>query len=353
MNFRKNSTLIVGLGSAVVLFGIALYFLIDNHSKYTESQTALTSAKNRLTSLNNRSPFPSRENIDQTETQIDSIKTNYVAIMEVLKRGQLSSEPIEPARFAQLLEEATVRIRKIAETGGVTLPVDPGFGFKDYVAGKLPPNIASVMDRLVIQIKAIEYIVTQLINANVISIDSLQRDQFENNPLALGGAEGANPGTPGGNVDADMGGRRSRGVASGRETVTDTRTALGGIPPAASSPLYTTERFTVEFTARESAVWDVLNRFAVGQTTFVVVDLIMTSTATDLGKPVDLKSKLNAMASTARPVGSTPSLQSVPQITLDALSREERVVGGREPIKVKLVIDMYRFIEDVGGEVTP
>jgi hypothetical protein len=354
MNFRKNSTLIIGLGSAVVLLGIALYFLIANHSKYNESQAALTSAKNRLTSLNNRNPFPSRQNIEETETHIDAIRTNYTAIMNVLQQGQLTSEPIEPARFAQLLEVATLRIRKIAETEGVVLPVDPGLGFKDYVAGKLPPNVPAVMDRLVIQIKAIEHIVSLMINAKVASIDSLQRDQFENNPAAVAGAEGMNPGAPGGNVDADMTSRRSRGVTSGRDPVSDARTAFGGVPPAATSPLYTTERFTIEFTARESAVWDVLNRFASDKATFVVVDLNMASTVTDLGKPVDLKAKLASMAATTlRPVGSSMSAQAAPQITLDSLSREERVVGGREPIKVKLVIDMYRFIEEAGGGIAP
>jgi len=348
MNFRKNSTLIIGLGSALVLFGIALFFLIRNQSAYNESQTALTTAKNRLTSLNNRNPFPSQENIDQTREQIASIKTNYVAIMETLQKEQISTEPIEPARFAQLLEVAARRIRDKALAEGVVLPADPGLGFKEYVAGKLPPNNPAVMDRLVIQIKTIENLFTHLINAKVVSIDAIQREQFENS-LSATQNQGDSPAAP---VASETDTRR-RGFVVGRDSESETSSSPGGIPAAPKAELYTTERFTIEFTARESAVWDMINRLGSSKIAYAVVDLKLSNTALDVGKPVDLKSKLVALTSTAmKPMGMAPAGNTaMPPPAIDSLSREERVVAGREPIKVKIVVDMYRFVNGVAGEV--
>lgn len=347
MNFRKNSTLIIGLGSALILFGIALFFLIRNQSAYNESKSALALAKNRLASLNNRNPFPSEVNIDQTRDQIASIKTNYAAIMEILQNEQVSTEPIEPARFAQLLELAARRIREKAAAEEVILPADPGLGFKDYVAGKLPPNNPAVMDRLVIQIKTIENLFDHMINAKVVSVDAIQRDQFENTFSATGN-QGESPAAETSEPDT-----RRRGFVIGRDAATDTRSSASGIPSAPQSDLYTTERFTIEFTARESAVWDVLNRLGSSKIAYAVVDLNLSNTAINLGKPVDLKSKLASLATSAlRQPGTAPAGQAAAQQpAFESLSREERVVGGREPIKVKIVIDMYRFNHDVGGEV--
>jgi hypothetical protein len=335
MNFRKNSTLIIGLGVAVILLGIAIFFLVGNRSDYNDAKSALVSAKARLNALNNRDPFPSDENIRETEEQLTLIRTNYATIINSMRAGQLLAEPIEPARFAVLLEDASRRLRERAQADGVTLPTEPGLGFKDYAAGKLPPNNPAVMERLVIQIKAIEHLANLLMNAKVSSIDVFQRDQFEYATEVSAVPETVQP----------LRGRGAVAAVAGRQATTETRMGLGGIPIAKPSDLYTTERFVIEFSGRESAVWDVLNRLASSKTSYVVADVRLTSTATDLGKPVDLKARLQNVASASRgpmggPIGS-PSAQPTP--SMDSLSREERVVGGRELIKVRLVVDMYRF----------
>ncbi len=333
MNFRKNKTLIIGLGTSVVLLCLSLFFLVSNRSSFNESRDSLMSSKNRLVTLNNRNPFPSDVNVGKTEDQLSLIKTNYEAVTTMLQDGQLVAEKIEPAQFALILEEAVRRIRGRAVSDNIVLPAEPGLGFKDYAAGKLPSNDPSVIERLVIQIKALEDIVNLLISAKVNSIDTLQREQFE-----VAAAQ-TNP-------EAETNVRNMRSF--GREPVADTRSTAGGIPAAATSDLYTTERFTVEFTARESAVWEALNRLAGSKVTYVLVDLSMNSTASGLGKPVDLKSKVAAQAATAR--SGMPGVSSASP-SLESLSREERVVGGREPIKVRMVIDMYRFKDLVEAEV--
>lgn len=332
MNFRKHSTLIIGLGIAVVLLVIAVVLLVGYRSAYMDSRAALDSARSRLSSLNNRNPFPSDANVQATREQLELVKSNYTGIADRLRANQLTVEAIEPAKFALLLEETVRRIRTFAASEGVSLPAEAGLGFKEYAAGKLPPNDPAVMDRLVVQIKAIEDLVALLIGAKINSIDGLQRDMFEVEAEAQPAAE--------------EGGRSARSSGPDREAPAPVRLP-GGIPAAPNSDLYSTERLTVEFTARESALWEALNRIAASKVTYVVVDMAVTSTAANLGKPVDLKAKFGGARS-----GGTPG-QPAATVALDSIPREERIIGGREPLKVKLVVDMYRFHETVGGEGAP
>ncbi|HMO04296.1 MAG TPA: Amuc_1100 family pilus-like protein [Kiritimatiellia bacterium] len=343
MNFRKNSILIVGLGVALVLLIIALFFLITAQSSYTERWNQMNAAMSRLTALNNRSPFPSTENIDATTAQRDVIKASYSDVVRQLRGAQLAAETIEPARFAQMLEAAIRRIREKAAVEGTTMPAEPGLGFRDYAAGKLPPNDTNVMDRLVFQIKAIEHLVSLLVDAKVASIDGLQREHFDVAAVAA--------------PVEDTSGRGSRGAAPVDTMRTDGRVGQGGVPVPGTSPLYTTERLTVQYTARESAVWESLSRLASSPVCYVIVDVQLANTAQNLGKPVDLKSRVATVVATRpspiSPLGTVPSGASAIAAGIESLSREERVVGGRELVKVSLVVDMYRFRDAVEGEGAP
>jgi hypothetical protein len=340
MNFRKNSTLIIGLGVSAVLLAVAVFFLVKTRSVYSDRNDQFNATMNRLTALNNRNPFPSIENKDATETQRNMIRDRFAEVNAQLRSAQLASEVIEPARFALLLEDAVRSIREKAASAGTTLPAEPGLGFRDYAAGKLPPNDTNIMERLVFQIRALEHLLSLLVDAKVSSIDALQREHFELAPVS------AQP--------EDSGGRGRGVVAVDQGVRPDSRSADGGIPPAPVNPLFATERFTVEFTGRESAVWEALNRLVASPVCYVLVDVKMTSTAANLGKPVDLKSKLSTVAATRTPLVSGPAIaSSAAQPGIEALTREERVVGGREPIQVRLVVDMYRFKEAVSGEDAP
>jgi len=330
MNFKKNSTLIVGCGIAAVLLIVAIFFLVKNHGSYRSNIDSLQSAKGRLNALNNRNPFPSTGNITLAGENLELIKGNYHTVLASLQREQLQSEPIEPARFAPMLEETSRRIRAKAAEAGVTLPSEPGLGFKDYAAGKLPPNDPGIMERLVIQIKAVEDLCTLLLDARISTIDSMQRDEFELRADAMAAPQ----------VEA-----RGRGRAvAGRPAAQAAVTMVGGLPVPKYSEQYSTERFTVSFTGRESAIWEVLNRMINRKVFYVIVDLTFDNTRVDLGKPVDMKARLAALTAATRagqPSGTTTAV--LPQLTMEALTREDRVIGGREPIKAKVVVDMYRF----------
>jgi hypothetical protein len=338
MNFRKNSTLIVGCAAAVVLLAVALVFLIKNQKSYQSNVEEFNVARNRLNTLNTRDPFPSAGNVKLAGDNLEILKAKYGSAEESLLNKQLSAETIEPARFAPLLEEAFRRVRNRAATNNVILPAEAGLGFKDYAEGKLPPNDPKVMERLIIQVKALEDLISLMVDAKVHSVDTLQRENFE---TKLGDASAPPP-------PEDF----RRGVAPGRDQSPEVRSA-SGVPLPTPNPLYQTERFTIGFTGRESAIWEALNRLVSSKITYVIKDVSIESTVSNLGKPVDMKARLTASA-TGRQTSTPGAGNATPvvQASLESISREDRVVGGRELIKAKVVVDMYRFVDStqMGGQ---
>ncbi|HMP89928.1 MAG TPA: Amuc_1100 family pilus-like protein [Kiritimatiellia bacterium] len=344
MNFKKHSVLIVGCGIALVLLVVAVFFLVTNQNKYRDNVRSLQSAKSRLDGLNNRNPFPSQENIRLSAENLEKIKNSYHSTITTLRRDQLVSEPIEPARFAPMLEESSRRIRGRATELGITLPTEPGLGFRQYAAGTLPPNDPRIMDRLVVQVKAIEDVCLLMLDSRVHSIDTIQRDEFEARPDAIQEAQ------------PEVRGRgRAAAAAPGRQPAPVARAIVGGLPMPASSELYSTERISFSFTGRESAVWEVLNRLVNRRVFYNIVDVSFENSRTDLGKPVDMRLKLSSMLAQARAAQTgQPGAPAValPTPTLESITRDERVVGGREIIKARVVVDMYRFLDATASEVS-
>lgn len=335
MNFRKNNVLIIGGGIALVLTVLAIVFLVINQGAYRENARALNSARNRLAALNNRNPFPSAENTDLARQNLGLLKAKYEALETSLIEEQITPERIEPARFAPMLEEATVRLWNRAKEGKVALPVEPGLGFKDYAAGKLPPNDPAVLERLVVQIKALEDLVGVAIDARVGSVDSIQRDVFENRTTPEATEE---PVVVRGRGRSGM--NKQQGAAAGSDVLAP------GIPMPAENPQYSVERFVIQVTGRENSIWDILNRLVSRKIIYSIADVSIENTKTSLGKPVDMKTKLAALEAAAKNANRTGPVE------LD-IPREERIVGGREPIRARIVVDMFRFINGGEGEGAP
>jgi len=335
MNFRKNSILIVGCSVAGLLLIAAVVLLVKNQSNYRANINALSSSKNRLNTLNTRDPFPSLENVTTAQANLDFIKQKFDSIHQSLVNEQLQVETIEPARFAPLLEQAARRVFSKANEAGVIIPPALGLGFKAYTEGKLPPNNPATMERLVLQVKAVEDLCAIIVDSKVQSIDSILREEFEVKPEA-----------------ADAPQATDRGRPTARATPTTLATPLvGGIPLPPTNSMYTTERFVISMTGWESSIWEVLNRLASRNVAYVLADVALDNTKLDLGKPVDMKAKLAALTTASRSTASQgPGAQAVgamPEPLLSSIARDDRIVGGREPIKAKIIVDMYRFREEI------
>jgi len=331
MNFHKNKILIVGGGVGLLLLAVAIFFLISCYGDYADSVSSLSSARNRLKALNERNPFPSLENEKLASENLAVLTEKYTGLQVGLMSAQLNPVQIEPARFAPLMEDSIKRLKAKAtqlksESGReIKLPSDNDVGFKDYAAGKLPPNDTNVMRRLVLQVQGLEVLLGLAIDARLDAVNALQRDEFEIRAEAAPAPEEVS--------------FRSRG--RGRmepEPVQAVASEVGGFPLPEPHPLYDIERFVIEVTGPESAVWDFMNRVVASPLLFTISDVYLKNNRANPGKPFDFKEALRIKTEEKRQVAGQES--ALAEAKLDDLTIDERIVGGREPVTARIVADM-------------
>jgi len=315
MNWRKNMMLVVGGGICLVLFVIAAYFLVRFRSDYMKVSGQVKAAQSRLDQLNQRDPFPSDANVGLSQTNLVKLQTYFKDLMDNLQREQGVVEPIEAADFAPLLEKAKERMQKRAMEAGVKIPDRTGLGFASYAAGKLPSTDA--IPRLVVQLKAIEAVLSQLFDARVSEILAMDRDIFE---------------SPAGAAEEAVADSRRRGRGAAAEA--PVAKALQGLPPLETNELYSAERIYVSFTASEASVWQLLNSLAMTRPFMMVSDVKIVN-------PLDLLKRVGSPAAGKPGAPAAPlSAGAAKPVILD---REDRIAAGREPVKVDLVLEVYRF----------
>lgn len=342
MNFRKYLGLIVGCGLALLAAigaGVLLYFSLTGHGK---AQEALKSEQGKLAQLNKRKPFPIRSNVELSEAKLASLNGVLSNTVARLAKGQVEVDRIEPAEFAPLLERTLNQLRKQASNNVVQLPNGFAFGFDRYSAGDIPSS--NNVPRLVLQLKSMARLCDVFFAAKVSNITAVVREDFES---AAGAAPGGMSGmrmVAGGEFGGAVGGASMASIKD--------------IPAAASNELFAAERFQIAVSGRENSIWEVLNALVSGSLFTVVRDVQLDSVTAGLktdpamgrGPAGGLPPGLN-MAAMERMLGGPPGglpagLGQQPQMTSTNVvfpQREDRVVAGRETVRMTLVVDVYRF----------
>lgn len=320
MNWRKHKVLLIGGGIAVLVILVVLVFLLRAQAAYRRVQSELSEAQNRFDRLTRREPYPSADNIERMNNNLERLRKLADEIQAMLTAGQIAAEQIEPADFAPLLERTIARLTQKAAESGVDLPERLTLGLARYLAGEMPAP--EDVPRLVVQLKTMEAMCNLLFNARITSLISVDRQAFE----AAARTESSESPTP---------------VRRRRAIVTEEAQAQqpGKIPLPPDNPLYQVERVTVSFRARDAVLWEVFNALAQSPIIAVVVDAQLSNTLGDkIGKPQPVS-----------PIGGdTPAPGGIVRYP----THEERVIAGREPIQANLIIDVYRFVKEL-KEDTP
>ncbi len=319
MNWKKHMLLVVGGGLALLLLLVAVVLLMRMQSRFGALDGELQSSRATLERLNRRMPFPSAENIEKTAQQAQAMRDQALALQERLRQSQLLPEQIDPAAFTPRRERTIQRLAARAAELGIQLPIPFAFAFERYASGELPPSQA--VPRLTVQLQAVDLLCELLFQSRIDSVVSLQREVFED-----GAASTYTP---------------APGARSRRGAVAVAAPVAASVPPAGTNELYGAERFTVEFTAREQYVWDVLNALAVSPQAFSVVDVQVKNTLAEAGK-LGVAQPPQIIAKDKPPEGAPVNFSLYP-------SHEDRVLAGREPLSVSLVIDLYTFADAFGA----
>jgi hypothetical protein len=143
---KRNLFFVAGAAVALVLMGLAVFFLVSNIQKNGEVQEELNQRVAELKRLQMADPFPSSENIALAEADQRRIR-------EFLESARKTISPV-PAQtnlndeaFKVLLLRSISELQSQAASAGVQLPADFNFSFSQqkrlltFAPGSIPPLV--------------------------------------------------------------------------------------------------------------------------------------------------------------------------------------------------------------------
>ena len=290
--------------------------------------------------------FPSETNVvvlggnvqRLTETR-DALEKSLVA-MNVPAPTNVSASV-----FMQKLQDIVVRKAKAAPLveGKRSVSPDFAFGFERYIgpSSRMPRD--NEVPRLVQQLGIIVQLTDEMYAANVLHINSIGREVFEENEEEQESSS----------EDEEESGERGRGRGRGRRGSRgggegdNTKALLAPI----GTELYEGQHFVLRFTARQDAVIDLLNRIAHLRYFAVVTDVRMQKMGPDVRLP---------MAPNEKEEGGRPSRRGAPkpaEVVQDAeampvlsdLTPAQRLMSGPDidpPLNVTVELDVFNFARE-------
>lgn len=283
---------------AFMLVGVVLlgYLLIREQARYGEARTEYETKTAELRRLEGLKPYPEDGNLKEIEAQ----KAQHIAAIDTLRKNiaatQIPVEPLERKAFQDKLREAVTRITTKAKEGGMALPTPFYLGMDKY---QTEPPIEEAAPALGHQLKALELVVTKMIDDGIIAIGRFERDLL---PEEEGKARKekdapAKPGVPPG-----------KGEKSGKDLVT-----YHGVQ--------------IEFTAEQSRFRNFLNGIVAEKAQFFVPRLVVVKNDLD--------------AAPARVVPGAPGAV----VASPPVEKKDKLVFGNENVTVALVLDIVDFAE--------
>ena len=302
MNWIRENPFLATLATATVLgCGALIFLMVQTMAGFEETSEAYAQAVHKLHTLQNRSPFPSIENLEKSQ----SLKGQYAEELGAL-RAQLESmqmpgsADVQPQRFQDDLRAAVNLITEKAAAAGVELPKGFYLGFSQYTNSLPNERAAPALAR---QLKIINKIVTDLIDFRVRSIDSLDR-------LFLS-EESAAPPAP----------KPEGGAQRGKEA---------DAPPVG----IVRQPFDLSFTAEQGKLRVAFNSL-LGSDQFLLIRYLTLENTSRVGPPI---SRVVASSS-----GSRPGQPSIARPENAPPANNLNVILGRELVKASMRIEIIDF----------
>ena len=295
MNWIKQNKFLSGF-IAVMVIGVGAlgYLLFTAKSRYDEGRSEYESKVQELARLEGLKPYPEAENLKQFEEQKKEHAAAIAALHKNLAAAQIPIEPLTREAFQDKLREAVTRITTKAKDSGVGLPAMFYLGMEKYQTEPPLPEAAPALGR---QLKALEFVLTKMIDDGVTSVSKFDRESLpeeEGKGKKDKSNEPAKPGQPG------------RFEKSGKLV------AYRGIE--------------IEFTADQSRFRSLLNGIVTEKSQFFVPRLVVVKNEKDAAPP------------RVQP-GAAVKADGVKENT------DSKYTFGLEKVNVSLVLDMVDFAE--------
>lgn len=337
---RKNMPVIVGGAVVGVIALVLAYFLYAAIQAYGNSSDELVDANGKLSRLQRRPVFPSRENADAMEEQVVDYEEYLQGLSKSLRLNQPSTTDFSRDRFLSDYAD-TMRTLLNGRAKGVIITPPTGssipgmFGFELYRTGT-PPNEKD-LPRVMSQLQDIKAVCMVLYDAGITELMGVTRTEFET-AAALAAPS-----------DEDMGRSRRR---RGREE--EEPQVQPGALFTDPDGLFTRESYSFVFRASDKALQKVLDSLAAGQPFAVVTALDVVNPTRPVvqppppppGAPAEAQGGPVAASTISgfRAVGAAAPPPAVKEAA-PILPRELRVTAGQETPVISMKVDVYRFLD--------
>jgi hypothetical protein len=317
---KKNTFLSVFLAVVLVIGSILGFFLFSAYSSFTAISQEYDSQVGKLQSLQNRAPFPSRENNERYAALATEYKQEYQNLLSAVAKMQVPLEAISPQAFQDRLRAVVSEVEAAAKAAGVTLEPDFYMGFDQY-KGQLPPDKAA--GPLARQLAAIKSVVDSLVQNRVKSIVSITREPLPEEPAAAprNEARTLRPITPGAKRPAS--------------------------PPANAEPVVSAFPFEITFVAEQGRLRQSLNAIVRSSQFVIIRYLTVTNSATEGPARVAEGLDANGMPLPAPGTEAVPPPEQVDGAAPAAASEPAKpalnVLVGRETLTVAARIEVITF----------
>lgn len=234
-------------------------------------------------------PSPTRQNVEVLKANNQAYEDRLNMQASLLTRGAPAEPVLEPAGFSARAQGIVGQLREEAEEAGVGLLDSLELGFTPYVSeGRIPAE--SDVCRLSQQLDVVERVVRLLIDARVLSIDAVVCEPSADGGLGVAGVSGL-----------------------------------------------CRERVCFSFTGAEQSIWLALKGIA-DSPRFMVLDSFSHTLDADI-------LAYRVASSSCRPSDEVAAFLKEGVLRGDqALPRSERIVAGRERVRVSVTIDCFYFL---------
>ncbi|MEZ5301701.1 MAG: Amuc_1100 family pilus-like protein [Verrucomicrobiales bacterium] len=310
--FQENKfygTLVVV--TALILVGGGV-FCFMSYSSYGEAMSSYQSTRAKVESLKKQPLYPNKANLEEKEAAVEQYAQEAEALHADLAKFQVPLNPaVEPNLIQEKLRDTSTSIQQAA-AGRVALPENFALGLEEYIS-KAPRKEASPI--LDFQIGAIAYLTQALLDANVTSIDSLERIRL---PIEDGKVEP--PPEP-----------KTKSKKGKKPSKDKKKAEVAPVKLDAS-------RVNLVFTGTQKSVIDFLNRIAntPESTYFFVPQVVRFDSERKAGPKSGFLEKTEV-----EDAGG-----------IDVVLQDAQIILGNELIKVYAAIDIVRF-PDLEEEVDP
>lgn len=327
INRQKGVIIGMSVVLGVACLGISILFF-KALSTSREAAQQRDSAYEQLKSLYQAKVFPKDENIKRIKDDKKELEDWESNVSNFLAKASIRADDLTPVRFKQALQKTVQTLASKKSPLLLKSYVVEGFkfGFDRYLGDSDSLPQTADVPKLAQQLQIIQAVVTELYEANIIKLTSVEREVFEADATEKT-ARAGRPTRP--SAAASRPGQRN--------PVTPGPVASDGLSPVLSS-LLTRQRLTFGFQSKPSALMNALNRLAAMDAFAVISSVEFTKAGDSIGAAEERKKSTVKSSDEAKKSGSAAT--AVAEIMRDRLVTDPE----REPpLDVIVSVDIYLF----------